>query len=112
MEAYLRTERARSDIVGSTERRDEVVKRVLVGYVDGRKSQADFVFVAAEQIVVSDGDVKEMPRCNAGRVVIGVVGSRRRDRHQRRSVLRSRAETVRANGRAERICCARRRRMN
>ena len=40
------------------ERRKEVVQRILVRDVDRRQLQADFVFVTAKNIVVSDRQVK------------------------------------------------------
>ena len=66
----------------STESREEVVERILVGQVNDRELRADFVFIAVEQVVVPDRHVKEMSRRNAWRIFVVVLRSRSRNAHK------------------------------
>ena len=93
--------RARTRIGGG---RQEVVESNPIGDVDRSELKAPLVAFSVEKVVISDGDVEEMTRGDAGGIVIGVVGSRRGDRYLGRSILRSGAESSGADGRAEGIC--------
>ena len=104
MEAQLRREGARCDVVRAAEGGEEVIECNAIRNVDGSQLKADLVFISVEKIVVAHGKIEEIAWGDAGGVVIGVVGSGCGDRDQRRSVLRSGAETVGTDGRAKRIC--------
>ena len=77
MEAQLRRQRARRHVVRSAEGGKEVIERHLVGHVDGRKPQAPLVTVAVEQVVVAHRDVEQIARCDAGRIVVIILGAGR-----------------------------------
>ena len=79
METYLCRHGTRGDVVRSAEGGEEVVKRVFVGDVDGGQAEAPFVAVAVEEVVLADGCVEEVPRCNAGRVLVVIFGTGRGD---------------------------------
>jgi len=53
-----RGQSARRDVVGSTERREEIVQRVFVRYVDDGQASAPLVFFAVKNVVVPDADVE------------------------------------------------------
>jgi hypothetical protein len=53
--------RAGRDVVRTAESGKKVVQGIFVGHIDGRKAQTDSVFVAAEYIVMPQGDVKKTP---------------------------------------------------
>ena len=58
MEAKLHGFRARSKIVSSAERGQEIVESGLVSYVDHRELQAPTVTIAVQQVVMTNCDVK------------------------------------------------------
>ena len=72
MESKFSRHRSRRDVVGSAKRGKEIVERDLVGHVNGRQSQAPFVPVLAEQVVVSQAEVEEVAGGNARWVVVVV----------------------------------------
>ena len=65
VEPKLRRERPRRDEVGSAERGQEVVKRDFVGQVDDGEAEAPLVTVFVEQFVISQADVKQVPRSDS-----------------------------------------------
>ena len=65
----------------SAERAQEVVKRLFVGQVDYRKTKAPFVTIAMEQIVVADGEVEQVARRNARRILVVVFRAICRNRN-------------------------------
>ena len=75
--------------MGSREGGEEVVERVLVRDVRCRQTKANLVLVTVKKIVFSECDVKEVPRLNARRIVVLVLGVGRGDFDEGRS------ETVR-----------------
>ena len=99
VKAELSGQGARGDVVCPAEGGNEVIEGVLIGNIDRGQLQAHFVLVAVEEIVVTDGEVKEVARGDAVWVVIRIVGAGRGDGHQTRSVLRPRAQPVAADGR-------------
>jgi hypothetical protein len=56
--------------VGSAEGGKEVVQHVVVRQVDHGQLRTHFVFIAVEQVVVSDGDIEEVARRNSLRIMI------------------------------------------
>src|SRR5271165_1081367 len=68
---------SRRHVVSSAESGKEVVERHFVGQIDSGKSQAPLVTVAAEEVVFTHGDVEQISRRNARRVVIGAFGAGR-----------------------------------
>src|SRR5579862_6573935 len=77
VETNLRGESTRGYVMGSTKSREEVIERLFVGQVDRRKSNAPLVFVPVEDVVVTHGEVKEIARSDAGRIVIVIFRTRR-----------------------------------
>jgi hypothetical protein len=69
--------------VGAAEGGQDVIQRFFVGEIDDLKLGAPFITIAMEQIVVSDGGVEQIPRCDARRIMIVILGSRCRDLEQR-----------------------------
>ena len=56
----------------------KVIERIIVREVDYRDLCTPFVFIAMEDVVMPDGEIEEMTRCNPGRIVIVVFGTGRR----------------------------------
>ena len=75
MEAELDGFGARGDEVRAAEGREEVIQRFLVGQVDDGEAQAPLVAVAVEEIVVADGEIEEIARCDARRILVVVFGA-------------------------------------
>ena len=76
---------------------EEVVEGNPVCDIDSSQLKADLVLIPVEKVVMTHGKIEDMAWGNPGGVVIGIIGSGRCDRYQRRSVLRSWAETIGAN---------------
>ena len=76
----------------SAEGGEEVVKSVFIQDVDASQSQGPFVFFAIEEVVLPDGGVEEVARCNALRVFVVVSGIRSGDVDQAGSELGRRAD--------------------
>jgi hypothetical protein len=66
----------------------EVIQRSLVRQIDSCDLETPLVFVAVEQIVMADADVKQVTRSDPGRIVVVILRPRRRDLHKIRTVLR------------------------
>jgi hypothetical protein len=49
-------------VVSTAKGRQEIVNRLFVGKIDNCQSCTQFVFIAAKQIVLSDGDVEKVAR--------------------------------------------------
>src|SRR5438270_14035587 len=81
---HLRRVAARRHVVRAAEGREKVVQRGPVGQIYRRELQAPFVAVASEKIVVPDGQIKQMARRNARRIVVIILRSWRRYGYQRR----------------------------
>ena len=86
VEAEFGRVRPRRHKMRSAERGKKIVERRLVGQVDGRESQAPFVVIATEQVVVAHAQIKQVPRRDARRVVIVVCRSRSRKADARRTI--------------------------
>lgn len=54
MKADLRRESARRNVVRSTKRREEVVQRIFIGDIYSGQTQAPFVLIAVEEVVLTD----------------------------------------------------------
>jgi hypothetical protein len=59
----------------AAERGQEIVKRGFIGYVNRSELQAPLVFVVVEQVVVAETDIKQVPRRDAGRIMVVVLGA-------------------------------------
>ena len=101
VESHLCSERTWSHIMRSAEGREEVVKGVLVGDIDGSEPKAPFALVAMEEVVVPDGGVEQAARGDARRVVVVILGVGRRNADQVGSELRGQARRRQGRGR----CC-------
>src|SRR5271157_1408831 len=75
----------------SAEGGKKVVKRVLVGDVDGRELETDLVLVAVKQVILPHRNVEQIPRRDALRMVIVIFGVRWRHGNERRRELHSQA---------------------
>ena len=69
----LRCPRARSNIVRTAERRQEVIQGILVGDVDGSQVEVDLVVLLVKDVVFSQRCVKKVAMLNAGWVVVVVA---------------------------------------
>ena len=76
METDGHTYRARRNIVRSTEGRKEIVKRVFIGQINNRQTGTPLILVALENVVVPNGNIEEIAGCDAGRIVVVVLGAR------------------------------------
>ena len=65
------------------ERRQEIIKRNLVGDVNRGHTETPFVFVTAKQIVISHRNVEQVARRDPWRIVIVILGARCRNRDSR-----------------------------
>jgi len=88
VEADFRRVGTRRHKVCAAERRQEVIKRRLVGQVDHRKAQTPLEAVAMKQIVVTGADIEQVARRDAWRIVIVIFRSGSREVDARRSVQR------------------------
>jgi hypothetical protein len=84
----LSAKRARTYVVRPAEGRQKAVQGSPVRDVDSGALKADLVLIAVEKTVMTHGKIENLAWGDAGGVMIGVVGSGRRDRHSHRSVLR------------------------
>src|ERR1039458_9051821 len=60
VERDRRRHRARRNIVGAAEGREEIVQRRPVGHVNHRQAQANLLAVALEKIVVAYRDIEQV----------------------------------------------------
>ena len=75
MKAELYGFRAGADEMGAAEGGEEIIESVSIGQVDDRETQTPLVTVAVEQVVVANGQVKEMAGRNARRISVVIFGS-------------------------------------
>jgi hypothetical protein len=89
MESDLRRDGPGRHVMGSAESGEKVVKRILVGDIDGGELQTHSVPIAAEvvKVVISDSEIEKMPCRDARRILVVVLRSGSRNLDQRRSVL-------------------------
>src|SRR6267143_6935549 len=74
VEAEFGRIRPRRHKMGSAERGQKVVQCGFIRQVDGSETQAPPVAVTVEKIVVAHCHIKQMPRFDARRVQVGIVG--------------------------------------
>lgn len=60
--------------MGSAEGGKKVVQREVVSQIDGRQASTPFVPLGVEKVVMPDGEVEEIPRGDAGRILVVVLG--------------------------------------
>jgi hypothetical protein len=87
VKADLSGQRSRSDIVGSTKSREEIVECGLVRYVYDCEACTPAVAVAMEKIVIAERDIKQVAWSNAWRIVVVVFSAGLRNRNVFRTVL-------------------------
>ena len=78
-----------------TERRKKVVEGHLVGDVDGRKPQSQFLAIRAEQIIRPDTEIKEVARSDSRRIGVVVLSAISRNAYPQRPSIR---RTAHKNG--------------
>ena len=61
--------------MSSTERRKEVIETFLVGEIDDGEAKAHFIAVSFEEVVMSNGGVKETSWSDARRVMVVILRS-------------------------------------
>ena len=66
----------------STKRGKKVIQGILVGDIDGRHVEVYLVTIGMEEVVLASGDVKQIARRNARRVLVVVLRARRWNDHQ------------------------------
>ncbi len=79
MEPDLGGDRSRRHIMSAAEGGEKVVKRIVVGQVDYGKLSTPTILVSVEEIILTQREIEEISRRDAGRIVIVVLGSRRRN---------------------------------
>src|SRR5271170_6178170 len=89
VETNLCRESSRGHIVSSAERRQKVVKRVLVGDVDGLQAQTPSVIVTFEDVVFANGGVEQIAWLDPLRILVVIARVRSGNFHQVRGVFRS-----------------------
>src|SRR5215472_7040137 len=80
-------EGAWGDVVCAAEGGEKIIEGVLVGQIDRGQDETDLVALAAQQVVVSNGEIKQVSRLDARRILVVVLGPRRRNLHQARAQL-------------------------
>ena len=78
VKAKLSSERTRRDVMRPAEGGKEVVQRVFVGQVDRGKLETHLVLIAAEDVVVPDGNVEKATRRDTRWVLVVVLRVRLR----------------------------------
>src|ERR1700722_3911298 len=86
-------DRARRDVMRATEGGKEIVERDVVGQVDHFHASAELVAVImeVEDVIVSNGEIKQVPRSDARWMTIVVLSVRPRYLNQRGTELRCEA---------------------
>src|SRR5580704_7569190 len=79
---------ARRYVVRAAEGGKKIVQGGFVGQVDDREAEAPLVAVTVEKIVVAHGEIEEVTRLNAWRILVVVLRAGRRNLHVFRSVQR------------------------
>ena len=64
----------RRNVVRSAEGGKKVVYGLFIGEIDDRQARAQLEFVASKQIVLPEGDIEETAGCDAGWVMVVVLG--------------------------------------
>src|SRR5215469_9017935 len=75
-------EGAWGDVVCAAEGGEKIVEGVLVGQIDRGKDKTDLVALAAQQVVVSNGEIKQVSRLDARGILVVVLRPRRRNLQQ------------------------------
>jgi len=70
----------------------KVVQGIFVGDIDGRHVEIHLVAISAEEVVLSDGGVKQVPRRDARRVLVIVAFAGSGNVDQCRAILRRQAD--------------------
>jgi hypothetical protein len=79
MKSEFRRQRPWRDVMRAAEGRQKVVKRVLVRHIHSRHLETPLVAITIEEVVLSDGGVKEIPLSNSGRIMVVIAGARGRN---------------------------------
>ena len=79
VEAEFTRQCARRDVVRAAERGQEIVERLLVGQVDDCEPQAPLVPVTVEEVVISNGGIKQAPGSNPRRILVIILRARHRN---------------------------------
>ncbi len=87
MKAELRRVSARSYKVRSAEGREEVVKGRFVRHVYRSELKTELISVPVKNVVVPDSYVEQMTRSDTRRIVIVILGPRRRYGYPCRTIL-------------------------
>src|SRR5215472_1152152 len=75
-------EGAWGDVVCAAEGGQKIVEGVLVGQIDRGQDETDLVALAAQQVVVSNGEIKQVSWLDARGILVVVLRPRRRNLHQ------------------------------
>ena len=59
----------------AAEGRKKVIQGILVGDIDGRHVEVHLVTIGAEEVILADRGVKQVPRRNARRVLVVVASA-------------------------------------
>src|SRR4051794_16602337 len=80
VESDLPGQRPRRHKMRAAEGREKVVEHLFVGQIDGCELQANFVATfASEDVVVTNRQVEQVAWGNARRILVVILGTRRRD---------------------------------
>ena len=79
----------------ATESGKEVVKRILVSNIDCGKCETPSITFTFEQVVVTHGNIEQVARRDAGRMMVIILGVRSRHLKETGTELRYRASKCR-----------------
>ena len=96
-QADLALVRPRRDEMCAAERGQEVIKRDVVCEVDNGESRHDAVVLSVEEVLGTDGDIKQMPGRDTWRIMVRIRGARGWDTESDRTVVRAAATRYRSD---------------
>ena len=73
MEAEFACDGARADEVRPAEGGEEIVERFFVGHVNDGDAGAPSESITMKQVVVANGNVEEIARCDARRILVVIL---------------------------------------
>ena len=82
VESQLGVDGSRGHVMSPAKGREEVVECYPVGNVDRRYLKAPPIFVAAEKVVISDCDIKQVAGTYSGWVMVVVLSARSGDLYE------------------------------
>ena len=98
MKSNLSSDRAWRHVVRAAECGKKVVQHIVVRQIDYRDAGAPYEPITVKEVIVAERKIKQIARSDASRVVVVVLGIRRRHFYERGPELRGGANTGYAVG--------------